>query len=91
MRRKKDLDITDILTPEGVEKIEIGTYLKFDHAELVVTKKTGGRVYARKTVTALDTDQEIHEKHIADVLSGAQECEFCKSILRATTSWQKKA
>lgn len=53
----KTLEITDILTPEGIEKLEKGKILIFDkdgqRAELKITKvdKKNQRVWAQKVVT----------------------------------------
>ena len=64
----KTLNISDIFTKEGIQKLKKGQLLRFNHegsyTELLITyvNKKGGKVYAKETKTFTPEEIEANEK-----------------------------
>ncbi|MDP4225048.1 MAG: hypothetical protein Q8910_01565 [Bacteroidota bacterium] len=69
MKLGKSEEITDILTPKGIEELKVGQILRFQKdgqtIELKITKKAKGRLWAAPTMTFGPTDLVVtHKKNI---------------------------
>lgn len=59
MTKPKSIEITDVLTADGIDRIKVGQVLVFSEASLKVTRKAKGRVWAKET--RLYREAEIDE------------------------------
>jgi hypothetical protein len=60
------MDITSELTPQGIERLEVGQILRFDQGgdlyELKIMRKSGGKVWAKPVLTYDPKEINIKDK-----------------------------
>lgn len=62
------VDISSELTPEGIEEIPVGTYLRFDKIDFKVTRKRNGKVWAKRVFLYKPDEVQITDKKKMDTL-----------------------
>lgn len=62
MKKEPWVDITDVLTKEGRDKLQTGQVLRFDKADLKIVRKTKDKVWAKKSYLYLPEEVEVTDK-----------------------------
>jgi hypothetical protein len=69
--RVRPEEITDVLTPEGVARLQVGQVLMFDYEgsrnDMKITKIKNGRVWAKRIKTYHPDEVLVNGKSLSDV------------------------